>query len=73
MLSEITDRDKYHIFHFYVKLKEQSKQTNKNRKKLRYREQNDGCQIVGGRLGSQIKRVYGLRRTNWQLENSHGT
>ena len=46
------------------KINEQTKQT------CRCREQTDGCQI-GDRLGGWLKKVKELRRTNWQLQNSH--
>lgn len=33
-------------------------------------EQTDGCQMGGG-LRDWVKKVKGLRRTIWQLKNSH--
>lgn len=43
----------------------------KQKQTHRYREQTDGCQTGGG-SGGWMKKVKGLRSTNWQLHNSHG-
>ena len=56
----------------------QSKKQNEHAKQKqtrRYREHVDSCQIGGvrgGGIGDWVKRVKGLQRTNWQLQNSHG-
>ena len=47
-------------------INEQTKQKHTHR----YREQTDGCQRGGG-LEGWMKKVKGLRSTNWLLENSH--
>ena len=36
-----------------------------------YGEHFDGCQMGGG-FGGMVEEVRGLRRTNWQSQNSHG-
>ena len=36
----------------------------------RHREQADGCQRAGA-LGDWVKKVKGLRSTDWQLQNTH--
>ena len=41
------------------------------RNRIRYREHFDTCQM-GGELHGMVKKVKGLRGTNWQLQNSHG-
>ena len=43
----------------------------KQKQTHRYREQIDGCQRGRG-LGVWVKKVKGLRSTDWQLQNSHG-
>ena len=50
--------------------KQQNKQT-KQKQTQRYRAQIDDCQRGGG-LGNWVKKVKGLRTTNWQPQNSHG-
>ena len=48
--------------------KEQNKPT-KLKQAHRFREQTDGCQKEGG-LGVWVRKVKGLKRTNWWLQNS---
>ena len=38
---------------------------------FRYREHSDSCQMGSGWKG-RMKKVKGLRSTNWQLQNAHG-
>ena len=49
------------------KINEQAEQKQTHR----YREHFDGCQMGGG-LGRWVKKVKGLRNTDWLLQNSHG-
>ena len=53
-----------------IESKMQNKQISRTEKTNRYREHFDSCQM-GGRL-RQVKKMKGLRSTNWLLQNSHG-
>ena len=52
-------------------LKNKVNEETKQKQTHRYTEQTDGCQMGAG-LGDWVKKVTGLRSTNWQLQNSHG-
>ena len=53
-----------------MKSKNQNQKT-KQKQTYKYREQTDGCQMER-ELRSYVKKVKGLRSTNWQLQKSHG-
>ena len=53
-----------------MEFKKQSKQT-KQKQTHKHREQIDSCQ-KGWIFWVWVKKVKGLRCTNWQLQNSHG-
>ena len=52
-------------------LKNRINEETKQKQTHRYREETDGCQMEGG-LGACLKKVKGLRSTNWQFPNSQG-
>ena len=60
-----------HDFTYMWNLKNNMKDQTKQKQTHRYREQTDGCQLEEGFRG-WVRKVKGVRNTNWQLENSHG-
>ena len=57
-------------FTFLWNLKNNINEIIKQKQTDRYGEQTDGCQMGWG-LENRVKRVKGLRSTNWHLQNSH--
>ena len=55
-----------HMWNLQNKVNEQTK----GKQVHRYREQTDGCQVGDGWLEGRMKKVKGLRSTDWQLPNS---
>ena len=61
------ERQVPHDFTYMWNLKNKINEQAKQKQTLRYREQTDGGQIGDG-LGEGVKKVKGLRSTNWQCK-----
>ena len=71
-VSKISQRRQIPYYFTYMhNLRNRVNEQTKQKQTHRYKEQVDGCQMGEG-LGRWMKKVKGLRSTNWQLQNSHG-